>query len=969
MKGRTTPPSFPLAAARQPRPLTQRASNPTPARLSGFLILVLILLAATVDYGSSAKSARRGGATRPTSENAAAAAAPARGPAVRAASSPALASLRPAVTLQAAIGVETYNCSTSAAQDVFDVGETVCARATGVPAGLLFPWRVSWLVPEGLIVQSEDALDNPSTEYDYQLPTGDTATTDSGIVVKTLGTWRVYLTRANGSVRASAPFTVRSAARPTADLFVQKFMGDDTPAASGPVTFRIIVGNAGPNPAASVHLQDAAPEGASLSSFTQQSGPACTPADSADCTMASLDRGEQAEFTAIYTLGSTAGTSSASASVSSDTEELEEANNSFTAEFAVAAAGTGDSCALECPGNIVVAANTSQDPDGPGGADPISGAIVNFGAAEPFGNCGALTSSHTSGSFFPVGETTVSSSSATGGGSCSFTINVVSEPPPVISCPALVEKNITDGCSTPVSSAELGTPTTDNGAGTVTVSAARSDGQGLGEDFPAGTTSVVWTATDSLGRTASCTQTVKVNVNDTTPPTITAPADLTLTTGAQGGSCGLIINESQLGTPEAEDGGCSVNITRTGMPAGNFFPVGETTITWKATDAGGNTATATQKVTVSENTPPVIHAPADASYTCLSEVPAAHPSQATGAGTFDANGDPVAGPPSDNCGVPTVTITENSTGAGSAASPRVITRTFTATDTAGNSASSTQTITVIDPEPPSVVLAGPSAVTVECHTPFNDQGATASDNCAATLPVTVSGALDVNTPGTYTLTYTATDWAGNSSSVQRTVTVVDTTAPVISCPADISVLLPANTNATSMAVSFSVGATDSCDSTPSVATSHASGSIFGVGPTAVSATATDDANNSASCGFTVTVLYRFTGFFSPVANQPTVNQVNAGRSIAVKFSLSGNKGLGIFAAGFPASQQVACNSSAPLSELEGTETPGGSTLTYDAGSDQYHYNWKTEKSWAGTCRVLVVKLNDGSEHTALFKFK
>ncbi|MBA3242417.1 MAG: PxKF domain-containing protein, partial [Acidobacteria bacterium] len=53
--------------------------------------------------------------------------------------------------------------------------------------------------------------------------------------------------------------------------------------------------------------------------------------------------------------------------------------------------------------------------------------------------------------------------------------------------------------------------------------------------------------------------------------------------------------------------------------------------------------------------------------------------------------------------------------------------------------------------------------------------------------------------------------------------------------------------------------------------------------------------------------------------------------------------------------------------LEGTETSGGSTLTYSP--DQYHYNWKTEKAWEGTCRVLVIKLNDSTEHTAVFKFK
>jgi hypothetical protein len=140
-----------------------------------------------------------------------------------------------------------------------------------------------------------------------------------------------------------------------------------------------------------------------------------------------------------------------------------------------------------------------------------------------------------------------------------------------------------------------------------------------------------------------------------------------------------------------------------------------------------------------------------------------------------------------------------------------------------------------------------------------------------------------------------------------------------------------------------------------------------MGPTTVTATATDAAGNTSSCSFTVTVLYNFTGFFNPVINPPTLNNVNAGRAIPLKFSLSGDKGLNIFAVGYPVSQQVACDSSAPLSELEGTVTSGGSTLTYSP--DQYHYSWKTESSWAGTCRQLIVRLNDGSDHIAAFKFK
>ena len=62
-------------------------------------------------------------------------------------------------------------------------------------------------------------------------------------------------------------------------------------------------------------------------------------------------------------------------------------------------------------------------------------------------------------------------------------------------------------------------------------------------------------------------------------------------------------------------------------------------------------------------------------------------------------------------------------------------------------------------------------------------------------------------------------------------------------------------------------------------------------------------------------------------------------------------------------------SSSPAGILEKTVTTGGSTLGYDAWTDQYIYVWKTDASWAGTCRQLVLQLNDGSIHRANFKFK
>jgi hypothetical protein len=95
------------------------------------------------------------------------------------------------------------------------------------------------------------------------------------------------------------------------------------------------------------------------------------------------------------------------------------------------------------------------------------------------------------------------------------------------------------------------------------------------------------------------------------------------------------------------------------------------------------------------------------------------------------------------------------------------------------------------------------------------------------------------------------------------------------------------------------------------------------------------------------------GFFPPVANLPATNVDNAGRTIPVKFSLGGNRGLDIFAAGYPKSEQTA--------------TAG--SLSYDARDDQYTYTWRTDRAWSGQTRQLVLKFIDCSERKANFQFR
>ncbi|HKO98679.1 MAG TPA: PxKF domain-containing protein [Pyrinomonadaceae bacterium] len=238
-------------------------------------------------------------------------------------------------------------------------------------------------------------------------------------------------------------------------------------------------------------------------------------------------------------------------------------------------------------------------------------------------------------------------------------------------------------------------------------------------------------------------------------------------------------------------------------------------------------------------------------------------------------------------------------------------------------------------------------------------------------PLGTGAMLTVDLPvGVHTITLTVTDTGGGSDTDDVVITVQDTQAPDITCPADVVVNLPMNSNATSMVVNYpAVTATDGCSSSVTVNSTPASGSVFPVGTTTVTATADDGAGHISNCSFTVTVQYNFAGFFQPVDNLPALNVVQAGRAIPVKFSLSGDKGLGIFAPGSPSSGPIACNSSDPAVDLEETVTAGGSSLSYNPSTDQYIYVWKTDASWAGTCRQLVVELNDGTIHRANFKFK
>jgi len=90
--------------------------------------------------------------------------------------------------------------------------------------------------------------------------------------------------------------------------------------------------------------------------------------------------------------------------------------------------------------------------------------------------------------------------------------------------------------------------------------------------------------------------------------------------------------------------------------------------------------------------------------------------------------------------------------------------------------------------------------------------------------------------------------------------------------------------------------------------------------------------------------------------------------VPIKFSLGGDQGLAIFATGFPQSSPLQCDTQIPSDSVEGTVDAGSSSLSYDPATGLYTYTWKTEKSWAGTCRQFSVQFIDGQTYTLYFRF-
>lgn len=763
----------------------------------------------------------------------------------------------------AAESINTFAANCTTPQSSWALGGTVCAKASGLPLG--GERRFMWVAPDGTVPQVATVDSDPDTDS-YTLPL-------TGAFAQT-GRWIVKIVDRRGAGRVSAFFDVVGPGA-NADLSVTK-SGPSQVSPGGTVTYTVTVTNNGPDAAQNVKLDDLVPNGTTYISNAQVSGPPFSCANTVvdgfittTCTISSLAANATASFTYTYSVNSSAPNGTIifnEANVSSSTNEVNQFNNSAAA---VTLVGNGATCVLNCPADVTQNSDTGQcgavvNYPAPSGSNcsgvscsPPSGAFFPLGAStvictgdtgdpcrftvtindtgshnlvcpgnittteSPAGS-GLATVNYTapttsacsgevitceppSGSLFAVGATTVTCTSSAGP-TCSFVVTVNTFNGCVINCPAsLTIGNDPGQCSATLT---YTTPTTSGPCGPVTCTPPS------GTILPVGSATI--TCTDG---TTTCT--TPVSVLDTEEPMIHCPVNISKPVDA--GQCSTTVTYT---TPTATDNCSGVGAVTCTPPSGSTFPSGVTEVSCVATDSAGNTGACSFSVTVTETQPPVITCPSNiilpASPDCVVvEYPL-----------------PTA---TDNCPDVAVICTP---GPGECFEPGVTVVTCVATDRSGNTATCSFTVQV-------------GSCTLTC--PGNITKTTDPNQCGA---VVTYAAPSGSSCGTITCspasgsffpkgTTTVNCSSATGSTCSFTVTVNDTQAPTINCPANI---VTGNTpGQCSAAVTYAVTASDNCPGVGTPACSPASGSVFPLGVTTVSCSVADAGGRTSSCSFTVRV--------------------------------------------------------------------------------------------------------------------
>jgi len=287
-----------------------------------------------------------------------------------------------------------------------------------------------------------------------------------------------------------------------------------------------------------------------------------------------------------------------------------------------------------------------------------------------------------------------------------------------------------------------------------------------------------WTVSDACGNTTTADQVITV-VDTTNPVLVGVPQDATV-------ECDQVPAPAQVTATDDCSDDLIVGFSEQIVPAECGYVLVRT---WTVTDDCGNTASASQTLTVVDTTAPAfVNPPADITVECD-----AIPGQIN----------PVV---QDNCDpMPMVNAVDvvETLDCGS-----IITRTYTVTDNCGNSAEHVQIITVTDTTNP-VLVGIPANLEIDCDAviPAPAQ-VTATDNCDSAPSVSlVESVVQLSCGSQIVRTWTAVDHCGNTTSAQQTITLVDVTPPVFD-----TVLEDITVDCEDLTIAPTVTATDACSS-------------------------------------------------------------------------------------------------------------------------------------------------------------
>jgi len=368
--------------------------------------------------------------------------------------------------------------------------------------------------------------------------------------------------------------------------------------------------------------------------------------------------------------------------------------------------------------------------------------------------------------------------------------------------------------------------------------------------FPLGSSTIIWTAIDNGGNSASAIQ--QVSIVDTTPPIIHSVPDITAEAVVP------YDNIIELQEPSADDLLGVISITN---DAPEFFPIGDTIVTWIATDVGGNTDNIEQKITVVDTTFPTLQIPADV----VIEATSLDQNEVNlGEATSTDNGE-------------IVSITNDAPEFFPIGDTIV---TWTTIDSSNNFSSLTQLVSVIDTTAPEILPL--EDITLEASSVdaniVNLDNPIVSDIQDTTIYII---APDVFPIGETTVTWTAVDASGNSSITTQIVTIIDTTKPGLSIPHDQTV------EASSLDETLvDIGQAEAHDITGISSIVHNAPDVFPLGSTLIAWTATDNHGNITTAYQTITVVdTTLPIIISPQditseATDPTMNYIELGELVA-----------------------------------------------------------------------------------------